>query len=84
MYYKMSSVIDRIILGELVTSEEVESLNSDQKPHAYGLIYSYIPIDRYYTTVTPFDVNLDHFADSPVFKSLLNIIIVLKILIQPT
>ena len=68
MYYKMSSVIDRIILGELVTSEEVESLNSDQKPHAYGLIYSYIPIDRYYTTVTPFDVNLDHFADSPVFQ----------------
>lgn len=64
----MSSVIDRILLNETVTSEEVESLNDNQKPYAYRLIYSSLPLDKYYSTVEITEANLDHFSDSPIFR----------------
>ena len=64
----MSSVIDRILLNETVTREEVESLNDNQKPYVYRLIYYSLPLDKYYTTVEITEANLDHFSDSPIFR----------------
>jgi len=63
----MSSIIDRILLDETVTREEVESLNDKQKPYAYRLIYDHIPIDKYYVEMDITQANLDDFTDSPSF-----------------
>jgi hypothetical protein len=63
----MSSIIDRILLNETVTSQEVESLSDKQKPYAYQLIYTHIPFDKYYVEIDITQANLDHFTDSPAF-----------------
>ena len=63
----MSSVIDRILLNETVTREEVESLSDNQKPYAYRLIYFSLPLDKYYVEIDITEANLDHFTDSPAF-----------------
>jgi hypothetical protein len=63
----MSSIIDRILLNETVTREEVESLSDKQKPYAYRLIYDHIPFDKYYVEIDITQANLDHFTDSPAF-----------------
>jgi hypothetical protein len=63
----MSSILDKFILEQKVTLEEIESLNSLQKPYAYRFIYGDLPLDKYDTNVKITDVNLDHFRDSPIF-----------------
>jgi hypothetical protein len=63
----MSSILDKFILGEKVTIEEIESLNILQKPYAYRLIYGDLPLDQYDTNIKITDANLDHFTDSPIF-----------------
>jgi hypothetical protein len=63
----MSSIFDKYFLREKVTLREIESLNGVQKPYAYCLLYSELPLDKYNTNVKITNVNLDHFKDSPVF-----------------
>lgn len=63
----MLSIIDRILLNDNVTSEDIESLTI-QKPIAYKLIYSYIPFDKYHTNIEIEDINLDDFKNSPNFQ----------------
>jgi hypothetical protein len=64
----MSSVIDKIVLNEAITHEELELLSDKQKPYAYRLIYAHIPFDKYWVDVKLTDADIADFADSPVFK----------------
>lgn len=64
----MLSIIDRIVLHDTVTSEDVQSLNVIQKQVAYKLIYSDIPFDKYHNDIHLKNVNLDDFQDSPNFQ----------------
>jgi hypothetical protein len=64
----MFSTIDKIVLNEQITHEELNLLNQAQLTVAHRLIYNHIPLDKYFVEIDICDVDLGDFADSLVFK----------------
>jgi len=63
----MYSTIDKIVLNEQITHEELNLLNQAKLTVAHRLIYNHIPLDKYYVAIDLCNVDLGDFADSPVF-----------------
>jgi hypothetical protein len=63
----MYSTIDKIVLNEQITHEELNLLDQVKLTVAHRLIYNHIPLYKYYVSIDLCDVDLGDFADSPVF-----------------